>query len=70
VVLAGLLFGALHAGAPLMQVATGTPVDMVQVLEGTIVLFVAAPLLIRTMFRLRTAKASGVGGVVSRGWNS
>ena len=29
-----LLFGALHAGAPLMQAATGTPVDMVQVLRG------------------------------------
>jgi hypothetical protein len=40
------------------------------VLEGTIVLFVAAPLLIRTMFRLRTARAGGVGGVVSKGWNS
>ena len=34
VVLAGLLFGALHAGAPLMQAVTGTPVDMVQVLRG------------------------------------
>jgi general nucleoside transport system permease protein len=70
VVLAGLFFGALHAGAPLMQVATGTPVDMVQVLQGTTVLFVAAPLLIRTIFRLRAARAAGVGGVVSKGWNS
>jgi simple sugar transport system permease protein len=70
VVLAGLFFGALHAGAPLMQVATGTPVDMVQVLQGTTVLFVAAPLLIRTMFRLRAARAGGVSGVVSKGWNS
>jgi general nucleoside transport system permease protein len=70
VVLAGLLFGALHAGAPLMQAVTGTPVDMVQVLEAVIVLFVAAPLLIRAMFRLREAKARGVSGVVSRGWNS
>ena len=34
VVWAGLLFGALKAGAPLMQAATGTPVDMVQVLEA------------------------------------
>jgi general nucleoside transport system permease protein len=70
VVLAGLLFGALHAGAPLMQVATGTPVDMVQVLQGTTVLFVAAPLLIRSMFRLRAARAGGVGGVMSKGWNA
>ena len=53
VVLAGLLFGALHAGAPLMQAATGTPVDMVEVLQAVVVLFVAAPPLIRAIFRLR-----------------
>ncbi len=70
VVLAGLLFGALKAGAPLMQAVTGTPVDMVQVLEAVIVLFVAAPLLIRTIYRLRAARAGGVGGVMSRGWNA
>jgi general nucleoside transport system permease protein len=70
VVLAGLLFGAMKAGAPLMQAATGTPVDMVQVLEAVIVLFVAAPLLIQAMFRLRAARGGGVGGVMSRGWNA
>ena len=70
VVLAGLLFGALHAGAPLMQSVTGTPVDMVQVLQGATVLFVAAPLLVMTIYRLRAAKAAGVGGVVSKGWNA
>jgi general nucleoside transport system permease protein len=70
VVLAGLLFGALKAGAPLMQAVTGTPVDMVQVLEAVIVLFVAAPLLVRAIFRLRAARAGGVGGVMSRGWNA
>jgi len=63
VVLAGLLFGALHAGAPLMQAATGTPIEMVQVLQAVIVLFIAAPLLIRAMYRLRAARAGGVGEV-------
>ena len=61
--LAGLLFGALHAGAPLMQSVTGTPVDMVQVLEAVVVLFVAAPPLIRTIFRLRGA-GGGLAGAV------
>jgi general nucleoside transport system permease protein len=68
VVWAGLLFGALHAGAPLMQAATGTPVDMVQVLEAVVVLMIAAPPLIRTLFRLR-----GAGGglqVLARGWGA
>jgi len=70
VVLAALLFGAMKAGAPLMQSVTGTPVDMVQVLEAVIVLFVAAPLLIRAMFRLRAARAGGVAAVFSKGWNA
>jgi len=68
-VLAGLLFGALHAGAPLMQAVTSTPVDMVEVLQAVIVLFVAAPPLIRAVFRLRAARAGGVGLVLSKGWN-
>ncbi|HTX25738.1 MAG TPA: ABC transporter permease [Streptosporangiaceae bacterium] len=70
VVFAGLLFGALHAGAPLMQAVTGTPVDMVEVLQAVIVLFVAAPPLIRAIFRLRAARAGGVSLVLSKGWNS
>ena len=70
VVLAGLLFGALHAGAPLMQAATGTPVDMVEMLQAIIVLFVAAPPLIRSIYRLRSARAGGVGLVLSKGWNA
>ena len=70
VVFAGLLFGALHAGAPLMQAATGTPVDMVEVLQAIIVLFVAAPPLVRSIYRLRAARAGGVGLVLSKGWNS
>jgi len=64
------LFGALHAGAPLMQAVTGTPVDMVEVLQAVIVLFVAAPPLIRAMYRLRDTRAGGVGGVMSKGWNA
>jgi general nucleoside transport system permease protein len=70
VVLAALLFGALHAGAPLMQAATSTPVDIVEVLQALIVLFVAAPPLIRTIYRLRGTKAAGIGQTLSQGWNA
>jgi general nucleoside transport system permease protein len=69
-VAAGLLFGALHAGSPGMQTATSTPVQIVQVLQALIVLFVAAPPLIRAMFRLRAARAGGVGAAMSKGWNA
>ena len=70
VVAAGLLFGALHAGSPLMQTTTGTPVQIVQVIQALIVLFVAAPPLVRAIFRLRAARASGVSTSMSKGWNA
>jgi ABC-type uncharacterized transport system permease subunit len=70
VVAAGLLFGALHAGSPGMQTVTSTPVQIVQVLQALIVLFVAAPPLIRAMYRLRAARAGGVGSTMSKGWNA
>ena len=62
VVLAALLFGALHAGGTNMEAATQVPSDIVEVLQGLIVLFVAAPPLIRAIFRLRQARAGGPRG--------
>ncbi len=57
VVLASLLFGALHAGGVQMQAATQTPVDIVTVIQSLIVLFIAAPPLVRAIFRLRGARS-------------
>ncbi|HKB29715.1 MAG TPA: ABC transporter permease, partial [Streptosporangiaceae bacterium] len=69
-VLAALLFGALHAGGVQMQASTQTPVDIVTVIQSLIVLFVAAPPLIRGMFRLREARARGQGQALAKGWNA
>ncbi|UOE28029.1 ABC transporter permease [Agromyces soli] len=49
---AGLLFGAFKAGGYSMQAAEGVPVDIVLVVQSLIVLFIAAPPLVRTIFRL------------------
>jgi simple sugar transport system permease protein len=68
VVLAGLLFGALNSGGTHVQVVTSVPSDIVLVLEGLIVLFVAAPPLIRAIFRLREPADGGLGGA-AKGWN-
>jgi ABC-type uncharacterized transport system permease subunit len=50
--LAGLLFGGLRAGGYAMQARTGTPIDIVLVVQSLIVLFIAAPPLVRAVFRL------------------
>jgi simple sugar transport system permease protein len=69
VVLAALLFGALHAGGILMQASTSTPLTITTVIQSLVVLFVAAPPLIRAMFRLHRATARGAGQNLARGWN-
>ena len=51
-VLAGLLFGGLRAGGYLMQASTNTPIDIILVLQSVIVLLIAAPPLVRAIFRL------------------
>jgi len=69
VVLAGLLFGALNAGGTVMEAATGVPSDVTNVIEALIVLFVAAPPLIRMLFRLRRGGGAGPQAVASKGWS-
>ncbi|MFV0427037.1 MAG: ABC transporter permease [Beutenbergiaceae bacterium] len=51
-VLAGLLFGALAAGGRLMAARAGTEAELVMVLQSLIVLLIAAPPLVRAVFRL------------------
>jgi simple sugar transport system permease protein len=52
VFIAGLLFGALKAGGYSMQASQGVPIDIVLVVQSLIVLFIAAPPLVRAIFRL------------------
>jgi simple sugar transport system permease protein len=68
-VLAGLLFGALRAGGVQMQSSTGTPVDLVEVVQALIVLFIAAPALVRAMFRFRGTGDAAGAGQLAKGWN-
>ena len=65
IVAAGLLFGALRAGGQEMQVVTDVPIDLILVLQALIVVFIAAPALIRAIYRVRT---EGKAAQVSKGW--
>ncbi|TPX03631.1 ABC transporter permease, partial [Schumannella luteola] len=48
----GILFGALKAGGYTMQASQGIPIDIVLVVQSVIVLLIAAPPLVRSIFRL------------------
>jgi len=65
VVLAGLLFGALEAGGREMQVATDVSIDLILVVQALIVVFIAAPALIRAIFRVRTGSEAER---ITKGW--
>ena len=61
IVLAGLLFAALSTGGRFMETNQGVPLDLVQVIQVLVVLFIAAPPLVRTLIGLRRIDHPGAG---------
>lgn len=69
VVLASLLFGSLRAGATKMQSLAHIPVDIIAILQALIIMFVAAPAMIRWIYRIRAERVVGEQ-VFTRGWGA
>jgi general nucleoside transport system permease protein len=68
VLLAALLFGALRAGGNRMQSFSGISLELVTVLQALIVIFIAAPALVKAIFRLRAARVARLQASVAKGW--
>ncbi|RCK69016.1 ABC transporter permease [Desertihabitans brevis] len=66
-VLAGLLFGALHAGGLAMQSQAQTSAELTTVLQALIVLFVAAPALVTTVVPFLKARRAPLTGTTPTG---
>jgi general nucleoside transport system permease protein len=66
--LAAILFGALRAGGNRMQSYSGISLELVTVLQALIVIFIAAPALVKTIFHLRAARAARLGTSMAKGW--
>ncbi len=67
VVFASLLFGTLRNGATRMMVVSQIPIDIITVLQALILVFIAAPAIIRTIYRLREPEVEEEG-ISIRGW--
>jgi general nucleoside transport system permease protein len=67
VVLSALLFGFMRSGATRMQSMAGIPIDIISIIQGLVVIFVAAPAIIRWIYRIR-ATAKSEETVLTRGW--
>lgn len=65
--LGALLFGALQTGSRTLLSNTGTPSEIVQVIQALIVLFIATPMLLKRVFRLKNTIESK--SMTAKGWN-
>jgi simple sugar transport system permease protein len=66
VVLSALLFGALRSGATEMQSMAGIPIDIISIIQGLVIIFVAAPEIIRRLYHLPVQAQDEM--VLTRGW--
>ncbi|PKO06555.1 MAG: ABC transporter permease [Chloroflexi bacterium HGW-Chloroflexi-3] len=68
VVFSAFLFGAMDAGARLMQLRAKVPVDMITILQGLILMFVAANQIIRGIYRIQIQDKKADKVNLSQGW--
>ena len=69
IVWASLLFAALGVGGRAMQATTSIPLDLAAVIQSAIVLFVATPVLVKEIFRLRAAPLARLE-LATKGWGA
>lgn len=56
VIFSGIVFGALRAGAMFLNRTTRVPTDFINVVQALVVIFVAAPLLVKDILRIKNRK--------------
>jgi len=73
VVAASIIFGVLKAGAARMQSVAGVPTEIVQIVQALVIVFIAAPAIIRAIYRFRERRREEIEAemaVFSRGWGA
>ena len=67
VVLAAFLFAILQVGGRSMQATTQTPIDIVVVIQGLVIMFIAAPALVSAIYRIKARRVTGPE-TFAKGW--
>ena len=68
VIFSALLFGILKNGATKMMVVSTIPIDIVTILQAVILMFVAAPAIIRSLYRLKQPEMETAATITLSGW--
>jgi general nucleoside transport system permease protein len=66
VVLAAFLWGTIRSGATSMQFTAGVPIEIISIIQGLVIVFVAAPAVIRWIYHIRAIRTETT--VLTRGW--
>jgi general nucleoside transport system permease protein len=65
-----LLFGALRNGADLMELRSGVSKYIISLIQAFVLLFVAAPIITRAIYRIKAPRGQDEGVPMTRGWGS
>ena len=66
VVLSAFLWGTLRSGATSTQFTAGVPIEIISIIQGLVIVFVAAPAVVRWIYHIRAIKTETT--VLTRGW--
>jgi general nucleoside transport system permease protein len=67
IIATSFLWGAMRNGADLMELSSGVSKYIISLLQGLVLLFVAAPVVVRWIYRLKGDKTTGQAPL-TRGW--
>lgn len=71
IIATSILWGSMLSGAGLMQQEAGLSIDAVRIVQALVLLFVAADVIVRWLFRMRREGAGGLAATqMSTGWGS
>ncbi len=68
IILSSLLFGGMRNGANLMELNSGVSKYVISVIQALVLLFVAAPTMVRWLLRMRAAGKTEQEAPLTRGW--
>lgn len=61
------LWAALRNGAGLMQIRAGISIDLINIIQAFVIMFIAAPKIVRWIYRIR-AERGKEGIILTKGW--
>jgi ABC-type uncharacterized transport system permease subunit len=71
IILTSILWGSMLSGAGLMQQDSGLSIDAVRIVQALVLLFIAADVIVRTIFRVRRTKETALETTqITSGWGA